>query len=65
MVSVGDPKQQVGTLFRDDKPVTRGGKDCTSGIGVTFFGHTEECDAMTISLQTQHRCPCYLVNVAN
>jgi hypothetical protein len=65
VVSVGDPKQQVGTLFVNDEPATRGGKDHTSGIGVTFFGHTEGCDATTITLQTQQRCQCYLGNVTN
>jgi hypothetical protein len=34
VVSVGDPKQQVGTLFVNDEPATRGGNDHTSGKGV-------------------------------
>ena len=65
VVSVGDPKQQIGTLFQDDKPVTRGGKECTDGIGVSFFGHTEECGDTILPLHTQYRCPYYLAKVAS
>jgi hypothetical protein len=65
MVSTGDPRQLLPILCTTDKPVTRGGKECIDGIGVTLFGHVAERGVAPLLLRTQYRCSCYMENVAS
>ena len=65
MVSTGDPRQLLPILFTTDKPVTRGGKECKDGIGVTLFGHVAERGVAPLLLRTQYRCSRYMESIAS